>query len=1274
MYGVSSAELHNRFGSDLVKVNSKSSEKVSALDKLKSISSLRPPDGTEDEVSYVKNKLEKTPLDPEVNYRTLGKPHDKFSIELVLDAAEKLLKINRGEAVPDDRDNPVNMMLLGVEDLIAERLSRSSIDYKKSFRLASERKENWLSSVPSGLLTPIVRGLVSQGQLANLPEGNNPLAYAGEVSRVSRMGYGAIGDEMAIPDEARDVNNGQVGVIDPVRTTENTRIGVELAVTSALFKGADRIPRMAVVDASDYGVKLKRPDDLYEEPVAFADSYGGDSDLVEARLKDRIVKVPRDKVRYILPTNDALYSPLSLLIPMKNFGHGGRANMGIRFVTQALPMVEPEAPLVRSGSPDEQDSYERILAGWAGAVHAEQGGQVISRDDNQVSVKYDDGTTKSFRLYRHQPANSKTHYTQTPKFDVGDRFKPGDTLVRSNYTDDNGVIALGKNLRVAYMAQHDNFEDGISISESAAKKLTSDHLYVHQMETDDPNLLLGTKKYVSVFPSTYDKSVLNNFDENGVVKPGTKVKYGDPLVLSVKHNTRTYDQLGRRGLSWQDNSIKWDRETEGTVVDVVDSKGRLAVTVQSSEKFNIADKIGGRTGDKGVVAKIVPDELMPIDEQGRPIEVLLNPLSVQTRGNVNQIYEALLGKVAEATGKPYNINTSDKSVNMPEFIREELRKNGLKEYEDVFDPVTGSTVRTTVGNRYLLKLGFQAEDKLTTRGHTGGFDIFGQPTKATDASAKRFSFGDLNAVLSVGDMSEIRDAILIKGQDDQNYWRSYIAGADLPKIKEPIVNARYFDMLKAAGINMQRTGSRMNFMAMTDKDIDELAGDRVVDSGDTVNWKNMKPIEGGLFDERIFAGHNGNRWAKINLHGHLPSPIMEAPIRKLLNLTEAQYRAAIAGKQEFNGFTGPDALKNALSAINIDEEIEKLKEKRNSKSISAIDSANKALEYLIGAKRSGVHPKDWMISKIPVLPTALRPVSVMADSDVPLIADPNYLYKELIDANSAWKSLSSRVTDLSEERLTTYDAMKAVTGLGDPINQKTANSGIKGVLKLVFGDGSPKWSLLQRRVLSKPIGTVGKGVIIPNSDLDMDTLGVPEPMAWDIFRPYGLRSMTKSGLRSPIKAAEEWENRTPFAKKKLNEVMSNHTVKLSRAPLLHAYGHVAQNAVIVPGNSIQLSPLIIVGLNADFDGDTVNVSVDHSDQAIAEARAKHMPSKMLLHKATFESHMFPKNEFAAGLYEGSTKKNDNGKVLRFETVEDMISAYRKGRFDVSQRVEIMKDF
>lgn len=976
------------------------------------------------------------------------------------------------------------------------------------------------------------------------------------------------------------------------------KAGVDLRTARNAVKGHDGQLYGSFLDAKTGKTVWRSPRQLADATVAFADEMKTNQPLVNALVKGQFAMVPRSDVDYVQPSFESGFNALANLIPLKNSSKGQRIAMGARFLQQAVPLKEPQAALVATKVPGSDKTFDELYAEHAGVVRAKTGGRVLSVTPDYVDIRYDDGTQDRVELYNNHVLNRKTLIHNTLVVQAGDRVEPDQLLARSNYSDEKGRLALGANFRTAYLANSENYEDAFVISESAAKRMTSEHAYQHTHEWDD-SYKRGKKAFLSLFPTVFDRKTMDTLDDDGVVKPGTVVQPGQPLILLAKQKELNHKQIHSTHKSpFTDQSVLWDHHDAGVVTDVAKTAKGLNVVVKSYAPMQVGDKMSGLYGDKGVVSRIIPDEHMPHDEQGRPFEILANPNGVISRGNPSQVVVGTLGKIADKRGERYVVEDASLDDNT-DYGLKEADKHGVADTETVIDPRTGKKIPGVyTGMRYYLKLHHMAAAKGSARG-LGSYTAEQTPARGSGegAQAKKVALMDVNSLLSHGALQVIKDNKLIRGNQNLEYWTDFMAGNRPASPSVPFIYRKFIEHLKGSGINVIRQGSRNHLLAMTNQDLEELTGDRELRNAETVDWRDgMKPIPGGLFDPTLTGGHQGGRFAKITLHEPMPSPVMEEPIRKVLGLTQQEFEDVLAGKKELDGSKGPQAVAAALDKIDLDRAIESARAAVASGRKTLRDDAVKKLGFLKTCKDQGIHPRDWVLKAVPVLPPLFRPVSIMQGSGGTLVADPNYLYKDLFDANEALKELSKEVDDVSGERVNLYNAFKAVVGLGDPVNPKHVEKRVQGLLGTVFGN-SPKTSIVQSKLIGTPVNTVSRGVVIPDPDLHMDEVGIPESFAWTMYAPFIVRRLVRQGV-SRIQAVEYLNGKTPLARKALLEAMDDGPVVLTRAPVLHRWGHMAFWPRLTKGDVIRVSPPVVTGLGMDFDGDAqfdhVFCSIDKS--------------------------------------------------------------------------------
>ena len=1271
--GTSEQDIRKAWGNELTAVNMQKGD-AGTLDKLYSRLAYKA-DASLDAAGKQKaiaEEFAKMEMDPEVTKRTLGEPIKNLGPEAILKITKKLIAVNRKEADPDDRDSMAFQQVLGPEDLIAERFAKDKAMLRQLLWKATAKKT--LDHIPTGAFNKAISAALIASGLGSSLEEINPAEIYDHQTRVTRLGEGGIGSLDAVPQESRSVQPSHFGFIDYLRTPESGKVGVDMRFAKGALKGSDGKVYMRVKNLQTGKLEYKSPQDVADIPLVFPGEDQSDLPTVAAIVNGKIKYIPREEAKYMAENMDASFSTLSNMVPMKSMMKGHRVIMGARMFTQALPLTNAEAPLVQSATINNPSrSYEDDMGKSMGAAFAEERAQVVSVTPDEIVLRDKDGNKKSIDLYNDAPFNRKTFWSQIPTVKPGDTVEPGQLLAYSNFTDKKGTAALGLNLRTGYLPFRGFvYDDSIVLSESAAKRLTSEHMYQHEAEADENNHI-DKKKFISIFPSEYDRKTLESFDDNGVVKKGAVVTYGAPLILVSKAKETTYGQVFRgRSANFTNDSITWDHHAPGVVTDVAKTKKGYSVIVKSQAQMEVGDKLTGRFGDKGVVAAIVPDEEMPQDAKGRAMEVLVSPLGLASRINPAQIVEAALGKVAEATGQPFKIKDFDGQTDLINFAKAELRKHNLTDLEDVTDPETGRKIKGVLtGNRFLMKLHHTSESKAQGRS-TGGYTAEGTPAKGGSEGAKRVGMLDLGALLSHGAGHVIRDAKMVRGQANPEYWSQVMAGYTPPLPKIPQVYAKFIEQLRGSGINTVRQGTKTHIMALTNKDVDELAGDREIKNSETVDWKSgLRPKQGGLFDEALTGGHNGNRWSKITLHEPMPNPVMEEPIRRVLGLTEKKFRAVLAGTEMINDETGPVAIKNALQRINVPKAIEQARQDISSGRRMARDAAVRRLAFLKAAEKTKIHPSEWLLDKMPVIPPMFRPVSTMGQKKLPLVADANYLYKELLDANDALKESAGVLEDSSEMRLGLYDSMKAVTGLGDPTQAKNAERRVKGFLSQIFGS-SPKYGTVQRKLLSSTVDLVGRAVITPNPNLDMDQVALPEEKAWEIYKPFIVRGLVRRGLPR-MEAIKAFDSKNNQARSELNSQMSSRPIVINRAPVLHRYGMMAFYPQLTKNKTMEVSPLVTKGFGADFDGDAMQFHVPSTQEAAREATEKMLPSKNLFAAASFKGHYTPVAEFLSGLYVASNRVNQKSPAKVFRSAKDAVAAYRRGEIEVDTPVHIVEN-
>ena len=1196
---------------------------------------------------------------------TLGEPTDVVTPRSMLLATRRMLKVQRGEDDPDDRDSLAFQRVHDYSDYIDEAVTNDLNKHGNQLLWRLMGKSRDANSIPPGLLDKHVDDLFNSS-LLQAGEEINPLDMHDQNMRVTRLGPGAIPSLDSAPMEARQVQPSYLGFIDSVRSPESLSVGLDLRFVRDIRKGKDNRLYARMLDRKG---NLKWVDSRTASlsTVAFPDALKSKDRFVPAiDGKGRTGYVDRKDVDYIIPDGSRMFSDNANLVPLIGGIKGMRLLMAGKHFSQALPLVAREAPLVRTLDPESGKDNETRLGKYAGALRAKANGVVKQVRKDGIIVSYEDGTEEKHEIYDNFPLMRKTFVRNIPRVKAGQKVVAGTLLASSNFTDDQGTLALGRNMRIAYMPYlGENYEDAVVLSESAAKKFTSEHSYRERVDKQD-NIDYSKPRFQKMFPAKFSRAQLERIDANGRVLPGTVLHKGDPIFIGVKTLEPGPDTAGRRINTAAVHT--WDHEYPGVVVDVGEGKEGLQAMVRSNQMMQISDKCAGSFGNKGTVSRIIPDDRMPRDAKGRPFDMVWNSDGVISRTNTSQLVEALLGKVADKTGVPETMpQFLDEDVT--DYVARKLAAAKLSDTETVFDPVTNKHIpQVMTGVAYTKKLHHTADYGGKARSQGSGYSAEGLPTKGGDNSAKTFGKMELEALLGHGAQEILRETKLIKGQANASFWRDVKLGKTPVMPKTPFVYEKFQNLLKAAGINVRRERGAEHIFAMTGKQVDELTGHKFISNSDTFNASTMHPIKGGLFDPELM-GADGNKWAAIKLPEPVLNPIMEAPVRAILGLKQKELKALLDGETVVNGKRGGYALQDLLARVDVNKAIGAAEEEVRSATRTKRDAAIKRFTYLQALKKQGLQPSDFLWTRVPVLPPKYRPISKV--NDLTMVADANYLYKALLDTTGDYNdAVAAGLPDeeINDSRSAINNAVKALVGTADPDQPKLVEQRVEGILSAITGKGSPKYGFIQRRVIGTNIDMTGLAVISPNPSLKLNQVGLPEKQAWTLYEPFIVRELVRRGY-SATEAAKQLADHSKTAYDALQKVVQERPVMYNRAPTLHKYSIMAAWPVLTKGSSLQIHPAVTGPFGADFDGDKMSFTVPVTDAGVKEAIEKMMPERNLLSERNWSAHYAPSNEYVKGLYL-ATKPPKRRAVKVFNSVQEAKDAYRRGDIDIDDPIQI----
>jgi len=954
-------------------------------------------------------------------------------------------------------------------------------------------------------------------------------------------------------------------------------------------------------------------------------AFSGEADKqrnVSAMRMGEIRSVSRKDVDYDLPHPSFQFSPATNLVPMPESLQGNRIILGSKMATQALPLVGREAPLVQvqsfnPGRTFEQELADRIVpsAPVSGKIKKIDEDYIYLRPDGRKSAAVSDyppwWETQSVLTEKNAevggvplikipydtnfPLASKTRLHNTIIVKEGDHVDAKQHLAGSNFTKD-GVLALGKNLQVGYMAYYGaNSNDAVVISAGGAIKLTSEHMYKESIALDD-DVVMDKNKHRARFGMKWTAKQYDNLDEKGVAKSGVTVQPGDPIIIVLRKTQPTAEQkmLGKlhRSLTmpFREDVVTWEHKSPGTVMDVVVTPRRVLVTVATEEAAGVGDKLSGRYGNKGVISQIIPDDQMVQTPDGKPIDILMTSAGIVSRINPAQIIETAVSKVAEKTGKPIVVPSMSGRDNV-KWARGLLKEHGLSDKEILYNPVTGKNIvgpdgkGVMTGKQYIYKLFKSTDTNYAARG-IQDYDINLQPSKGGTTGAKSLGRMEIDALIAHNARDVLREASTIKSSRNDEFWTRYQLGQAPPKMQTSFAYNKFTDMLQGAGIKIDKSNEKLTLGPMTDADITKVSAGALT-KATMIREKDFTPERGGLFDPVITGGTQGNRWSHIALTEPLINPTFEDPVRRLLGMTKQQFRDTLRSK-------GGGHIQQQLKDIDVTQREKELRAVNQTATGATLDQSVKQLKALRALRKIGLSPDQaYVVNKLAVVPPVVRPILPSQGRRDLLIADANYLYRDAMLANDALAMAKKDLPDevVGDARMGLYDSTRALFGLAAPVSPQLQARDAKGFITTIAGQGSPKRGFFHGKVIKRPQNLSGRGTAAPDMTLDMDQVGLPEEMLWATYEPHIVRRMVQNGYKAML-AKEMVEARHSVARDALMVETKLRPVIINRAPTLHRFGMVGAHPVPVPGMTIRVNPFIEKGLNLDFDGDSVDCDLD----------------------------------------------------------------------------------
>lgn len=1098
----------------------------------------------------------------------------------LLESSRRILRINKKEDVPDDRESLVHKAVYGPEDFLKETITKGSRPtvWKIKSRMDGFVPRTSVKDVmPPGMFSAPVYSNLNTSSLVGVAQDANPLSLLEANNRITSFGAGGITSTHAIPESLRNIHPSHVGFLDSVRTPESDKAGIDLQLSMNVRKEGDALKTALI--GGDGKKAYKSPSELKGKTIAFP-GQSFKKAKIDAIRDGKMVTVTRSKVDYTIPGTQDMFSYTTNMVPFLSNNAGARANMGGKLTTQAISLKHREAPLVQSASGQDSSSIERVI-GDNMLPHSPVDGEVVSVSDDKIKIKDGQDTITDIDIYDNYIIGGKNYIDNSPNVSKGDKVKKGQLLADSNYTKD-GTLALGVNLKTAYVPFRGlTYEDGIVVSETAARKMTSQHMHRFDLQVTD-GVVLNKKQYQAYFGGKADTEQMGKLDDRGIVKPGTEISSGDYILAAMRAEVAGPEDalLGKLHKKlikpYKDVSVLWEKDNNGVVADVAVNPRHVTVTVRTDTALVVGDKVTNRAGGKGVVTAVLPDSEMPYDQDKNPYEIILNPATVISRMNIGQLSETAAAKTA-APDKPYIAPAfPEKGENISQKIRDELKKHNVKEVDTVYDSSGAKVGDIFAGPQYFYKLGKTTDTNFSARASHGGYDADMQPVRGGESGAKAIGLLDTYALLSHNARNLLRESVTSKSEYNPEMWKAIQLGKPLPPPQPTFAFNKFINFLKGAGVNVEKRGDRFKLTPLTDSDVVKMSTGKIT-APLMLKAKDMSEERGGLFDINRTGGRLGTKWSHIELSEPVLNPIFIDPARRLLGLKKKDILDL-----QYN--QGGSVIKDKLSDIDVEKRLAELTSSLNNLKGLKKDDAMKQIKYLTVLKDAKIKPEDaYVMSKVPVIPPVFRPVYQVEGSSATRVSDVNNLYKQVMLVD---KGLASPVLHGLEEeekqplRRELFNTVKVLQGLDKPDTGKD----YKGFIAAIKGD-VPKEGFFQSKILSKRQDIAGRATIGGDPELGLDEIKMPDKMAWTLYGPFIIRELVKLGM--PVMAArEELEAQTEKAKSALLMVMKDRPVLLNRAPTLHKFNIMAFKPKPYQGKTLLIPPMIMKPYGADVDGDS----------------------------------------------------------------------------------------
>ncbi len=782
----------------------------------------------------------------------------------ILASINYLICVSNGVGSTDDIDHLGNRRLRCVGELLQNQFR---VGFTRLERVIRERMtvQDLETVTPQSLInirpvTAVIKEFFGSSPLSQFMDQNNPLAELTHKRRLSALGPGGLSRERASFD-VRDVHYSHYGRMCPIETPEGPNIGLinylacfakinEYGFVEAPFRKLEK-----VYDENGKYVGSRLTDEVQYMTADVEDDFrvaqanepvDENGFLVNARVtcrhRNEIIAVDREQIDFMDVSPKMMVSVATAFIPFLQNDDANRALMGANMQRQAVPLMVTEAPIVATGVEHKCAVDSEVC------LKAEGTGVVTRVSADWITIRYETGEVRDYKLTKFARSNQGTCINQRPIVEVGEQVTDGQ-IIADGPACSQGEISLGKNVLIGFMTWEGyNYEDAILLNERLVREDVFTSIHIEEYETEARDTKLGAEEITRDIPNV-GEDTLKDLDEDGIIRIGAEVVSGDYLVGKVTPKGETEltaeERLlraifGEKAREVRDSSLKVPHGESGIIVDVKKftrangdemSPGVnkvVRVYIAQKRKISVGDKMAGRHGNKGVVSRVLPEEDMPFLPDGTPLDIVLNPLGVPSRMNIGQVLDVHLGYAAKTLG--WKVSTPIFDGANEKDIRETLKLAGLREdgKSILYDGRTGEQFDNivTVGWVYFLKLHHLVDDKIHARS-TGPYSLVTQQPLGGKAQFGGQRFGEMEvwALEAYGAAYTLQEILTVKSDDVTGRVKTYeaiVKGHNVPKPGVPESFKVLVKELQSLCLDIKVLDENGDEIELRDEDEDEV--------------------------------------------------------------------------------------------------------------------------------------------------------------------------------------------------------------------------------------------------------------------------------------------------------------------------------------------------------------------------------------------------------------------------------------------------------------------